>query len=187
MDHNENVIAAAALAVSDEVRFAVEQAAGRGGGAAAALIALADWGDGHPIEELAAGLRLSHSRMVRVVDALESDGLAARRPSHSDRRKVQVCLTAAGRRTGRRMLKAREVALRRTISGLSDVQRNALAAISEVLLAESLSSVADASFRCRYCDSRACGHTEGRCPVTRKFDSLQHVPGAADAFDGLAP
>jgi DNA-binding MarR family transcriptional regulator len=177
MDHDENVIAAATLAVSDHVRSAVEQAAGRGGGGAAALTALHAWGEPRAIDELALGLRLSHSRAVRVVDALVADGLARRAPDPDDRRRVLVLLTAAGRRTCRRMLRARELALRDAIAGLTAEQRTALAEIAEVLVAGRISRRDDAFFVCRFCEPDACGHIDGRCPVTRRALALDGTHG----------
>jgi len=180
MDHDYNVVAVAALALTDEVRLAVEQAAGRRGGTAAALTGLEALGDECPIEELAAGLRLSHSRTVRIVDALVADGLARRRADPADGRRVLVRLTTAGRRLSRRMLEARDQALGHALAALNEEQRSALAEIAEVLLANMVRSVDDAFFRCRYCDPGACGHEEGRCPVTRKVRSMTDIGGGSE-------
>jgi len=174
MDHYENVIAAALLAVSDRVRSAAEQAAGRGGAGAAALTAIHGWANGQPIEALATGLDLSHSRTVRIVDALEGDGLVRRRPDPSDARRALVQLTASGRRACQRILRARERALHEALAPLDDHQRDALAEVAEALVANAVSSRGDARLICRFCDTRACGHDDDRCPATREADRLEN-------------
>jgi DNA-binding MarR family transcriptional regulator len=172
MDHDENVIAAAMLAVADRVRTAAEDAAGRSGGPAAALTAIYGWAEGQPIEALATGLGLSHSRTVRVVDALTADRLVQREPDSTDARRTLVHLTTAGRQTCQRMLRAREAALRDALSTLNGDQRTALAHIAETLVAAAVSTRQDARRMCRFCDTQACGHHDGRCPATRKIDRL---------------
>jgi DNA-binding MarR family transcriptional regulator len=175
MDHDENVIAAALLAVSDRVRSAAEQAAGRGGGGAAALTAIHGWADGEPIEALATGLDLSHSRAVRIVDALVADGLVRRQPDPSDARRALVHLTAAGRTACQRILQAREQALQEAIGSLDGEQRRALAEIAEALITNAVSSRSDSRLICRFCDTRACGHDDDRCPATRRADRLENT------------
>ena len=69
-----------------------------GGALPAALSSLHEWAGGRTIETLAGGLRLSHSRTVRVVDRLEQRGLARRARDPGDGRSVLVHLTPAGRR-----------------------------------------------------------------------------------------
>ena len=173
MDHDENVIGAAVLAVADRVRHAVEDAAGRAGGGAAALTALYDWADREPIEALATGLHLSHSRAVRVIDGLTADGLVQRRPDPDDRRRVLIHLTPAGRRACRRMLRAREDALRRAMRTLGNDERATLARLAEALLENAVCDRRDSRFICRFCDTRACGHDDDRCPTTRKADQIE--------------
>ena len=73
MDHDANVIGAAFLLVADRMQDAVEAKTGRRGAKTAALTALHAWADGHPIDDLAGGLGLGHSRTVRIVDALVGD------------------------------------------------------------------------------------------------------------------
>ena len=173
MDHDENVIAAAALTVADRIRSAVEAAAGRGGGGAAVLTTLHAWADGQPIEQLAGALGLSHSRAVRVIDGLVEDGLVRRGRDPADARRALIKLTAAGRRTCAAMLSAREAALGDAIAGLDGAQRDALVAVSEVLVADATTSRREARRICRFCDTRACGHEDGRCPSTRRADELE--------------
>jgi DNA-binding MarR family transcriptional regulator len=49
------------------------------------------------ISELARSLSLDESTVTRLVDRLEAEGLAARRPSSADRRSTIVVMTKAGR------------------------------------------------------------------------------------------
>ncbi|MGH2804762.1 MAG: hypothetical protein ACRDL4_17210, partial [Thermoleophilaceae bacterium] len=90
-----NLLGAVALAVGDRLRAAAESGSGEGGSAPAALVSLAGYLDGGPIDSLRDPLGLTHSATVRVVDRLVAGGLARRRPG-SDRRTVSVALTAAG-------------------------------------------------------------------------------------------
>jgi DNA-binding MarR family transcriptional regulator len=176
MEHDENVIAAAMLAVSDRVRRAAEDAAGRAGGGAAALTALYGWGNGASIESLAAGLELSHSRAVRIIDGLVADGLVVRRADARNRRRVLVHLTSAGCTTCREMLDAREQALRRALAALDDDQRATLGALAEILVEDAVADRNGSRVICRFCDTEACGHRDDRCPATRKADRLDGRP-----------
>ena len=170
MDHDLNVIGALAVVLGDRLRDATEEASGMGGALPAALSALHEWAGGRTIETLAGALRLSHSRTVRVVDRLEADGLATRTRDPADGRGVLVHLTPAGHRAGRRVLEARAAALEEAVA---DVDRGELAAIAEQLLARATTSRRAAGTICRLCDSHACGHHEGRCPVTRAADAAE--------------
>ena len=141
-----------------------------GGALPAALSALHEWAGGRTIETLAGGLRLSHSRTVRVVDRLAADGLATRSRDPADGRGVLVHLTPAGHRVGRRVLEARAAALEEAVR---EADRAELAAIAERLLARATTGRRAARAICRLCDSDACGHHDGRCPVTRAADAVE--------------
>ncbi len=52
--------------------------------------------DGQPLNALAAGNHCTPATMTTIVDSLERKGLVARQRDPSDRRRVQVRLTAAG-------------------------------------------------------------------------------------------
>jgi DNA-binding MarR family transcriptional regulator len=173
MDHDLNVIGALVVVLGDRIRDATEEASGMGGALPAALSALHEWAGGRTIETLAGGLRLSHSRTVRVVDRLESQGLATRARDPADGRGVLVHLTPAGRRAGRRVLDARAAALEQAL-GHDD--RHKLAEIAERLLARATTSRRAARANCRLCDAHACGHHDGRCPVTRAADAAESAP-----------
>jgi MarR family transcriptional regulator, negative regulator of the multidrug operon emrRAB len=170
MDHDLNVIGALVVVLGDRIRDATEQASGMGGALPAALSALHEWAGGRSIETLAGGLRLSHSRTVRVVDRLEQQGLARRARDPADGRGVLVELTPAGRRAGRAVLDARADALEEAIE---HADRRELARLAEQLLARATTGRRAAGAICRLCDARACGHDDGRCPVTRAADAAE--------------
>ena len=173
VDHDLNVSGAAVVAVGDRLRDAVEAAAGMSGAGPAALSALHEWAGGRSIDTLAGGLRLSHSRTVRVVDRLVADGLARRARDRADARTVLVELTPDGRRAGARVLAARDAALEASFSALDAGERVVFAALAERLLGGATTGRRAAGAICRFCDARACGHDEGRCPVTRAADAAE--------------
>lgn len=179
MDHDANVIGAAVLSLADSVQQATEAVVTHGGAHAAALTALHGWADGRPIDALARGLGVSHSRGVRILDALEAEGLAARGADPDDGRKVHVVLTRAGRRAARRVLDARAEAIEEALSCLSRGQRAALAGAAESIIEARVDSREEARLVCRLCDTQACGHRDGRCPSTRAADAAEKRRGGA--------
>jgi DNA-binding MarR family transcriptional regulator len=167
----ENLLASLTLNLAEEGQTALEGAAGLTGSATAALLALEEFlGDAH-VGRLAHVLGLTHSGAVRLVSLLEREGLAQRR-SGADRRRVEVSLTAAGRRRAGRARAARDAIVQQATSGLTAGE----AATLERLLAKLVEArVADrverrgagepAAWWCRTCDFAACGRAEGRCPA----------------------
>ena len=173
IDAETNVIGAMVVALGDRLRAATENAADMPASYPAALSALRTWATGKPVDVLADGLRLSHSRAVRVVDRLEDDGLARRWPNPDDRRAVRLELTAAGRRAADRVMSARAAALEQALSGLTGEQRALLGELAASVLGEVTLGRRDARGICRLCDPVACGHDSGRCPVTRAADRAE--------------
>ncbi len=173
VDHDLNVVGALVVALGDRMRDAAEDAAGMGGAFPAALVSLHEWAGGRTIDTLAGGLRLSHSRTVRVIDRLEAAGLATRARDPVDGRGVLVRLTPAGRDAGARVLDARAAALEASLRSLARDERRELAAIAEELLGEATTGRRAAGAICRLCDAHACGHDEGHCPVTRAADAAE--------------
>jgi MarR family transcriptional regulator, negative regulator of the multidrug operon emrRAB len=173
MDHDLNVAGALVVALGDRLREATEAAVGMSGPLPAALVSLREWAGGRTVDTLARGLRLSHSRTVRVIDRLEAEGLAQRERDPADGRSVLVRLTSAGERVGASVLAARESVLSDALRGLDARERRAFAELAERVLAELTSGRRSAGANCRLCDSRACGHHEGRCPVTRAADAAE--------------
>lgn len=169
----ENVVGALVLAVGDRLRDATEHAAGLGGVLPAALVSLHEFAAGRPIDALAATLRVSHSRAVRVVDRLAAEGLARRCPAPGDRRVALVELTPAGRRAAARVMAARAQVIRESLGGLSGPERRLFADLVGKVLGETTSSRRHAWSICRMCDVDACGHHEGRCPVTQANEARE--------------
>ncbi len=166
-----NLLGSASLAISDRLRRGTEAGAGQGGSAPAALISLAGYLDGRPIDALRDPLGLTHSAAVRVVDRLVAAGLARRRPGR-DGRSVAVELTAEGREAAESALSARQAALDEILGPLSASERAELTRLHEKLLGGLTEGRESARNICRLCDLHACGHNQGICPVTNAADAL---------------
>jgi DNA-binding MarR family transcriptional regulator len=161
-----NLLGTLSLAVTGRVEGAVAPTSPHGPSAPAALVALAGYLGGEPIDALARVLGLTHSGAVRLVDRLAGAGLVERRRG-GDGRSVAVTLTPAGRRAAAEIRAARERALAEALSVLGAEERRALTALHEKLLAGLTEDRASARRLCRLCDAEACGHERGTCPVTR--------------------
>jgi MarR family transcriptional regulator, negative regulator of the multidrug operon emrRAB len=172
-----NLLGAVALAVADRLRASAERGSGQGGSAPAALVSLAGYLDGGPIDSLRAPLGLTHSAAVRVVDRLVAAGLVRRREG-ADRRSVAVAITPAGRKAAERAARARAEALEAALAALDPAERAELARLHEKILATLTDGRATAGHICRLCDAEACGHFLGRCPVTRAADAAEQAAHA---------
>jgi MarR family transcriptional repressor of emrRAB len=157
----ENLLAAVATSLTDQIDAATEAAAEHGASAPAALAALLRR-PGQPIGELSARLELSHSATVRLVDRLGGDGLAVRRPG-ADGREVAVVLTAKGRRRALRVLQARRSTASRALAGLAAPERRDLEVLLDRLLRTQSAQREDPRPVCRMCEVPACPLR--RCPV----------------------
>ena len=146
-----NLLGSVGLAVSDRIRAAGEQELGIGGSAPSSIVARSTYLEDQPLDVISSVFVINPSAVVRLVDRLEGEGLVERRPG-PDKRRVSVRLTPAGDRRARAILDRREQAL-----------GNVLGALTE--------DVRAAGRVCRFCDVHACGHYEGRCPVTRGIDA----------------
>ena len=167
----ENLLAALSLNLADEAAAALERASGLTGSATAALLALQEFlGETH-IGRLADVLGLTHSGAVRLVSQLEATGFAAR-STGTDRRRVQVRLTARGRQRAVAARAARDAVVRDTTQGLTDDE----AAVLEGLLAKLVEARVTTrvegrregkpgSWWCRTCNFTACRRSEGLCPA----------------------
>jgi DNA-binding MarR family transcriptional regulator len=172
-----NVVGAWTLAVADRVTAAAAAAAGRGGQAPGALVALHEFAGGSTIDQLRQVLGISHSATVRLIDALVADGHVSRTDHIDDGRSVALALTPAGRRTARRILAARREALQATLEGLSERERQLLMRLAEALTGQLVDLKLDERARgnapssawlCRLCDFEACGRADGQCPAARR-------------------
>lgn len=172
-----NLVGAWTLAVADGVTAAAATAAGRGGQAPAALVALHEFAAGSTIDQLRHVLGISHSTTVRLIDALVADGHVSRTHHADDRRSVALTLTPAGRRTARRILAARREALQGTLDRLSEQERRSLMRLAEALTGQLVDLKLDERARanapstgwlCRLCDFDACGRPDGLCPAAER-------------------
>lgn len=159
------MLGALATAVAERVQDAGERACGLRGAAPAALVALHEYAGGRPVDTLHRLLRVTPSGAVRVVDRLVDAGLAVRAPG-PDGRTLSIELTPAGHAAAGRVRHARSAALAAVTAPLDGAGREALAAVAGALLAGLTEGPDDAWRICRLCDPHACGHHDGRCPVT---------------------
>ena len=173
-----NLLGALSLAVAERVEAATRAAAAHGGSAPAALAALDVFLGGSSIDTVRKPLGLTHSAAVRLVDRLEVAGLV-RRGAGADGRSVAVFLTPAGRRAAAEVRESRMRAVAEVLAPLDADERSQLTTLAERLLGGLTSGRADAGHICRLCDADACGHAEGRCPVTRAADRAEASATAA--------
>jgi DNA-binding MarR family transcriptional regulator len=159
-----------ALTLGDSIREATETATGMAGGVPAALVSLHEWADGSSVDVLAAAMRVSHSRAVRVVDQLEAAGLARRESDPADGRRALVWLEPAGRELAERALVARARVLELALAEFSPGDLRDLDRLTGAVLHATTIDVRAAMETCRLCDAQACGHYEGGCPVTHAAD-----------------
>ncbi len=165
MERLTNLVGAFALAVADRVAAATEAACGAGGAAAAVLVHLHRRPE-TSVSDLAAVVGVGGSGGVRLVDRLAAQGLVTRAPSPTDRRTVLLRLTEAGAETARRVLGAREEAVRRTVEALDADRRTALEQLLPDLVTALPSSRTEVLRTCRLCDVTACRQAPG-CPLDR--------------------
>ena len=82
--------------------------------------------DGLTQRDLSENIGLFDSGMVAVLNALEEKGLVERRRNKDDRRKINVCLTKAGRALERKLLPLADRVSGAAIGGLAESEREAL-------------------------------------------------------------
>jgi DNA-binding MarR family transcriptional regulator len=168
----ENLLAALTLNLAEESQAAMERASGLSGSGTAALLALEEFLGGAPVGRIAEVLGLTHSGAVRLVQLLEERGLATRRTG-TDRRRVEVELTASGRLLARAARAARGAVLARALSGLDGDDADRLERLLDQLVRARVAARVQArretgrggAWWCRTCDFGACGRPEGRCPA----------------------
>jgi DNA-binding MarR family transcriptional regulator len=165
-----NLLGTVGLAVADRIRAAGEDELGLGGSAPPAIVALSTYLADEPLDNIGQAFGITPSAVVRMVDRLESEGLVQRGPG-PDGRRVSVRLTATGERRAKAILERREGALNEVLGALTAAERDQLTRLHEKLLAQLPEDVPAAARVCRFCDVHACGHYDGRCPVTQGIDA----------------
>jgi DNA-binding MarR family transcriptional regulator len=86
-------------------------------------------------QELGAALGIDRSTMVSLIDQLESEGLAKRRPSATDRRAREIAITPKGRRLLQRARGLISQVEDEVLAGLSAAERRELLALLRRALA----------------------------------------------------
>jgi MarR family transcriptional regulator, lower aerobic nicotinate degradation pathway regulator len=87
------------------------------------------------ITELARFLGLDKTSVTKLVDRAEQRGLVRRMPSALDGRRVQVTITAAGRRDVDRAAAAFESELAELVGGLDEAERSRLSELATLVVA----------------------------------------------------
>jgi DNA-binding MarR family transcriptional regulator len=168
-----NLVATVAVALSDQVREAAEQASGLSGAGPAALVMLAQSLRAGTMDDLRRAIGLTPSGAVRLVDRLVSDGLVERRAG-ADQRSRALVLTRSGRAAARRIAKARAAVVVAALRDIPADEQEALGSIVEQLTASITTRRLDergkgqvpaGGWLCRLCDQAACGRPDGRCPA----------------------
>jgi|SRR5581483_7165244 len=166
-----NLLASLSLNLAEDGLDALEGASGLVGSAAVALLSLEEFLGGAHVGQLANVLGLTHSGAVRVVTQLEREGLATRRDG-ADRRRVEVRLTARGRRRARQARAARDDVVASATSGLTVEEGRDLEVLLTKLVAARVASRLErrqtepsGAWWCRTCNFIACGRAAGRCPA----------------------
>jgi MarR family transcriptional repressor of emrRAB len=171
----ENMVAALALAMSDQVADAAATVSGLSDAAPAALVALHESGRGRSIDYLSQMVGLTHSGAVRLVNRLVADGYVIRGEG-KDARSIGLALTRRGAGAARRIRAARHESVARSLVTLDDEDRATLTRLCEVLLAnvtEGKLRRSDAGDKpsggalCRLCDFVSCGRPAGDCPTAQ--------------------
>jgi len=97
------------------------------------LLVSIKYAPGVTVGELAADERVSTAAMSKRVSRLERDGLVARTPSETDRRRVGLTLTEDGQRTLRRVRSRRTAWLASRLGALTPAELTAVGAAVEPL------------------------------------------------------
>lgn len=168
-DRLANLLGTLALAVTDQLTGAMDEAAGQGGGGPAALVQLA----GHPgltIEELRRRIGLSHSAVVRMVDRLAARGLVSRGRDAGDARAARLRLTPAGEELAGSVLAVRKQVTADIVGRLTPERQRELASLLAEMLAEIPQGSEEGTRVCRLCCLRDC--PADLCPVEIRYQEL---------------
>ena len=119
---------------------------------------------------------------MRLVDRLQDAGYVTRRRGE-DARSVSVHLTPAGRRVARRVTAARAQVLREVLGDLTPAERETLDGLLSRVLPGLIRGPGATRWMCRFCDTTACGRSEGRCPVAN--EALRRYAASAPSTPAL--
>lgn len=173
-----NHVGAVSLAIADRIRIATESVARHSSAGPAALVCLHEFLHDAGPSDLYQVVDLTPSGAVRLVDRLEADGLVERRPA-TDARAVRLGLTAKGKAAARSILAERRAALADVLKHLTADEQEQLGRLSAKVLAGLANDRATARRLCRLCDTDACGHYTGSCPVTNAVNERTRESAAS--------
>lgn len=171
MGRLENLLGAAAVAISDAQIVAMTEQTGLHPSAAAAVLTLGQH-DLLTVSQIAGIVGISHSAMVRLIDGLERKSLVSRNGGKT-LREVAISLTSAGRDLYSTLRQSQSAVLGPVVNCLSQEERHVLeAALSRILT--TLTHGRDSADRiCRFCDETVCG--QENCPVERQAVTLANT------------
>jgi len=102
-----------------------------------AILLLVEAGEPESQQQMARRLDIDRTTMVALIDALEGEGLVARRPDPADRRRNVVELTEAGRTTLRQAKRSSDQAEQRLLAGLDKAEATQLRSLLRRVAADS--------------------------------------------------
>jgi DNA-binding MarR family transcriptional regulator len=166
-DATANRLGALALRITDRVQGALTADGARSPSAATAVSVIERFFVDPPrIDALRRVLGLTSSGVVRLVDALEAEGLVTRGAA-DDGRVTVVALTPEGRRRARTVTDDRAAVLTDTLATLTPAERAQLARLLDKLLVGLVRGPSPGPALCRLCATEVCGAARGEpCPVT---------------------
>lgn len=162
-----NMLGALSLALADAQIEAVQKASGIGTAGCATLVALGHYPN-LTIREIATIAGLSHSVIVRTVEALVGAGLITKAPG-KDKREVMSHLTPEGKRLRDDLIHARESVLKKALITLSPQNQDVLHGLVSQMLENMTTSRDQSDHLCRLCDEDACGPD---CPVEMRVRGM---------------
>ena len=166
-DATANRLGALALRITDRVQDAVTVDGERAPSAATAVSVIERFFVDPPrIDALRRVLGLTSSGVVRLVDALEAEGLVTRGAA-DDGRVTVVALTPEGRRRARTVTDDRAAVLTDTLATLTPAERAQLAVARQAFGRSGARAPSPGPALCRLCATEVCGAARGApCPVT---------------------
>jgi MarR family transcriptional repressor of emrRAB len=158
----ENLAAAFALALTDDLQAAIEKTSAMTGGASAALTTMLAY-PGGSLDALRRVLRLTPSGAGRLIDRLVDAGMVERQSGANDQRFIALHLTARGAKLAERILAARRAAVRRPLASLTAEERAQFETLLDKMLFRMTPDRERCDHICRLCEITAC--PQDICPV----------------------
>jgi DNA-binding MarR family transcriptional regulator len=86
------------------------------------------------VNELARHSSIERSALSRLLDQMEGEALIVRRPSRTDRRAIEIRITAKGRAAFQAMRPARREVLRRAVEGIAPGELDRMRTVIQLML-----------------------------------------------------